>query len=200
MTKALLLTLFFLASIAILPSCTESSSYSEYQDTAEAEEDNNSGNEYEDGVWCADVEYYNPNTGTRNNYDLEVEVENDELIQIEWPNGGWLDDSHFSAEDISSGECSFTSDRGYEYTITLNSKGSCGGSDAYRMKRDIEQDEEDITCPTCGDSKETYDDLCYSCERKKEEAETCRLCNGLKMEWENICSSCEADKEEEENY
>jgi hypothetical protein len=91
------------------------------EEDAEATED-----EYPDGTWCADVEYYNPRTGTDNTYTLDVEVEDGELIQINWPNGGWLDESHFSPEDISSGECSFTSDEGYEYTVTLNEKGGCG--------------------------------------------------------------------------
>src|SRR5262245_38868957 len=100
--------------------------------SSQSDETNDDDGEYSDGTWCADVEYYNPNTGTRHTYNLDVEVENDELVQINWPNGGWLDESHFVAEDISSGECSFTSDEGYRYTITLNEKGSCGYSDSYR--------------------------------------------------------------------
>ena len=59
--------------------------------------------EYEDGTYCATVDYYNPNTGNSNSYVLNVEIENDELITIYWPNGGWLDESHFSFENISSG-------------------------------------------------------------------------------------------------
>ncbi len=75
--------------------------------------------EYSDGTYCAEVEYYNPSTGTRNTYDLDVEVESGELTVIHWPNSGWLDNSHFSPEDITDGECEFTSDRGYRYTVTL---------------------------------------------------------------------------------
>jgi hypothetical protein len=95
----------------------------DYDDQEEAEE---TKDEYSDGTWCADVEYYNPRTGTDNSYTLDVEVEDGELVQINWPNGGWLDESHFSPEDISSGKCSFTSDKEYEYTVTLNEKGGCG--------------------------------------------------------------------------
>ncbi|MFC7526968.1 hypothetical protein ACFQRK_23630 [Parapedobacter sp. GCM10030251] len=75
--------------------------------------------EYEDGVYCATVDYYNPNTGNSNSYVLNVEIESDELITIYWPNGGWLDESHFSSENISIGSCTFTSDKGYEYTVTI---------------------------------------------------------------------------------
>ena len=35
--------------------------------------------DYPDGTYCAEVEYYNPNTGTRSTYDLDVEVENGDL-------------------------------------------------------------------------------------------------------------------------
>lgn len=88
--------------------------------------DDESGTQlYKDGTWCADVEYYNPNTGTRHTYTLNVEVANGELTEIEWPNGGWLDESHFTAEDITSGECSFDSDKGNTYTVTLEYKGGC---------------------------------------------------------------------------
>lgn len=75
--------------------------------------------EYEDGAYCATVDYYNPNTGNSNSYVLNIEIESDELITIYWPNGGWLDESHFSSEDISNGSCTFTSDKGYEYTVTI---------------------------------------------------------------------------------
>ncbi len=143
--------------IIFMCSCNGSNSDETYFNTIT--DDSNEG--YADGTWCADVEYYNPNTGTNNSYELDVEVENNELIEIEWPNGGWLDETHFTAEDISDGECSFISDRGYEYTVTLKSKGGCGGSDAYRMQSDIEQDEEVFTCPDCGNKKGEFDDICY---------------------------------------
>lgn len=163
------------------------------QDVNESEsyEDNA---DYSDGMWCAEVEYYNPNTGTRNTYDLNVEVENRELVQINWPGGGWLDESHFIAEDISDGECSFTSDRGYQYTVTLVEKGGCRFDDVNRLKRQIEEDTRSVTCPQCNGEKSTYDELCSDCQ---DEAETCPKCYGYKMEWEKICSTCEDELEEE---
>lgn len=113
--------------------------------------------EYPDGTYCAEVEYYNPNTGTRNTYDLDVAVEDGDLTVINWPNGGWLDDTHFSPENISSGEVQFTSDKGYQYTVTLGSFGGCGNSDEYKIRRDVNNDIEEEeaknaveTCPECG--------------------------------------------------
>src|SRR4051794_22101571 len=68
-----------------------------------------SSSEYEDGSYCATVEYYNPNSGTESTYTLTVEVEDNEVTQINFPNGGWLDDSHFTPEELDDdGSVSFT--------------------------------------------------------------------------------------------
>lgn len=133
---------------------------------------------YEDGTYCAEVEFYNPSTGTRNSYDLDVEVESGELILIHWPNGGWLDSSHFTPEDISSGECMFTSDRGYRYIVTLGEFGGCGYTDEYKIRSDVNDEVEATTCPKCGFDKSNYDEYCYSCTREIEDQQ------------QNICSSC----------
>jgi hypothetical protein len=75
---------------------------------------------YEDGTFCADVDFYNPNTGTRNSYTLNVEIENGEVTKILWPNGGWLDDDHFTPEALDdNNQCSFETDRGYQYDIEV---------------------------------------------------------------------------------
>jgi len=75
------------------------------------------------------VEYYNPHTGTHSSYELTVEVENDELVRINWPNGGWLDESHFSPEELEDdGSVTFTSDKGYEYTVNITSSTPCSYS------------------------------------------------------------------------
>jgi hypothetical protein len=75
--------------------------------------------EYQDGEYSAEIEYYNSDTGKHSDYELSVEVENGKLVKIEWPNGGWLDDSHFSPPDISDGTASFKDDRGRDYDIRL---------------------------------------------------------------------------------
>jgi hypothetical protein len=88
-------------------------------------------NGFEDGTYCAEVEYYNPNTGTQSPYELEVEVSGNQVVQINFGNGGWLDTDHFSPEDIDSeGQCTIVSDRNYEYTIQLVEKdGNCRQDD-----------------------------------------------------------------------
>jgi hypothetical protein len=85
---------------------------------------------FEDGTYCADVTYDNPNTGTSSDYTLEVEVKGNKVTQINWGNGGWMDEDHFNAEDIDEdGNCSFTSDKGYDYTVHITGR-NCGGLDS----------------------------------------------------------------------
>lgn len=82
--------------------------------------ENNSGTAgYEDGIYSASVDYYYYKTGTSSTYTLDVEIEDNMLTVIHWPNGGWLDSSHFTPVDISEGEASFTSDEGAEYTVRI---------------------------------------------------------------------------------
>jgi hypothetical protein len=146
---------------------------------------------YPDDTYCAEVEYYNPNTGTRSTYTLNVEVENNELTVIHWPNGGWLDDSHFEPQELdSSGNCSFTSDNGYEYDIHITGP-ECNFTDEDQMNREISEDQALLVCPECGFSKYEYDDYCYSCKRKM----TCPECGSRKNKYEEVCSSCK-DKAE----
>ena len=87
---------------------------------------------YADGDYCATVRYSNPNTGTRSIYILNVEVEDGKLVKIHWPNGGWLDDSHFDPPHINeSGFTTFTADNGYEYDVLIKSEGQCDYADSH---------------------------------------------------------------------
>ena len=95
---------------------------------------------YPDGTYCAEINYYNPNTGTSSNYNLNIEIEERELIKILWPNGGWLDEDHFSDVIINNGGyAKFTSDKGYEYTIYITGP-ECSYTDADKMEYEIKND------------------------------------------------------------
>ena len=111
MKKILLNTcLSMLIFVASLFSCTNNNIQSE-EESAEG---------YADGTYCASVTYYNPNTGTDKTYTLEVEVESNQVTQINWNNGGWLDEDHFTPEELDTeGKCTFSSDRGYDYTVEI---------------------------------------------------------------------------------
>lgn len=54
--------------------------------------------------------YYNPNTSARSTYNLEVELENNEVVKVYFANGGWLDSDHMSPEELDSkGHCTISS-------------------------------------------------------------------------------------------
>ncbi|RWZ90368.1 MAG: hypothetical protein EO766_02895 [Hydrotalea sp. AMD] len=77
------------------------SNSSNYSEEEESNEDNdeyssNSGCKFEDGTYSATVNYYNPETGYSQTYTLDVEVEDCEVVQIDFPNGGWLDIDHIT--------------------------------------------------------------------------------------------------------
>lgn len=170
--------------------------------------------DYPDGTYCAEVEYYNPNTGTRSTYDLDVDVESGDLIMLHWPNGGWLDETHFTPENISSGEVEFTSDRDYRYTVTLGDYGGCSYTDDYKIRRDVNEDVEEEarkkeaeTCPQCGGDKYQYEEICYFCKSNNEREEqdkidhTCTRCGGHKFSsFDEYCDNCERELENNDEY
>jgi hypothetical protein len=161
--KKLLYILFVLLT---LQSCSSGGYDDEYSEEYDIEGQKADG--FEDGTYCAEVEYYNPNTGTNSTYTLEVEVESNEVTTIYWSNGGWLDEDHFYPEELDSdGTCSFTSDKGYDYTVTIIGQ-DCGSTDQSSFESDVQEDEEALTCPNCGGEKEDYEDVCYSCQLDEE--------------------------------
>lgn len=211
--KKLQILLLFLLTQSII-GCKENSENLEDGDIELTTTDEDGNIIYSDGTYCADVEYYNPDTGTRSTYSLNVEVENNEVTVIHWPNGGWLDDSHFSPEELDSdGYCSFTSDKGYEYTIQITGP-ECSYTDETAAESDSEEDQAVVTCPKCGGDKEMYDNLCWYCERKEKrkrediEEHTCKRCgqyDSFMFSTDEFCSDCKRDdednrREEENNY
>ena len=116
---------FWIITIAILGGCIYLmlpgfNSTTNNSTTDSTYEDYDSELSHPDGTFSAEVDYYNSNTGTSSTYTLNVEVENNEVTVIYWPNGGELDDSHFTPQELDgNGSCSFTSDAGYDYEITI---------------------------------------------------------------------------------
>jgi hypothetical protein len=97
---------------------------------------------YVDGTYCAEIDYYYSATGTSSTYTLEVEIEDNELTVIHWPNGGWLDSSHFSPPDISDGEASFSSDANVDYTVRIiGEQGECSLDSYARDEDDLIQEQ-----------------------------------------------------------
>ena len=167
--------------------------------TSEGDEEEYTEEGYQDGTYCAEVDYYNPNTGTSNTYTLEVEVSDNEVTQINWSNGGWMDEDHFYSEALDSdGTCSFTSDKGYEYTVRILGQ-NCGSTDESSFQSDVDDDENAVTCPECGGEKSDYDDYCDDCTDKHEH--TCKRCgqyDSFMFSMDDLCSDCQSSDEENE--
>jgi len=72
-----------------------------------------------DGDYYTEVKYHNPRTGTHSTYTLRVRIKDNKLVTIYFPNGGWLDDTHFTPPDISTGKAKFTNDRNYHYEVSI---------------------------------------------------------------------------------
>ena len=130
--------------VILLAACGNSnhtSSNSDSQDSYQTNDniendDSNSGSEYvdndynngdetnssiEDGTYSATVDYYNPDTGYSNTYTLDVEVEDNLVVQIDFPNDGYLDDTHIEPQELNeNGHCSIEDDEGRTFDIQLD--------------------------------------------------------------------------------
>jgi hypothetical protein len=68
--------------------------------------------EFKDGTHAATVDYYNPQTGHIAKYELQVHVEDCKVIKLDFPNGGWLDESHIPATAINdNGDATLKDDK-----------------------------------------------------------------------------------------
>lgn len=177
----------FILCILLISGCSDNSS-----DYDEDYYFNEEEVKYEDGEYCADVQYFNPNTGTTSNYTLNVEVEDNELIVIHWANGGWLDNNHFYPEELDEdGWCSFESDKGYQYEVQITGS-PCSFTDAESAELDHKREVAYTTCPKCGEEKNKYDNNCYSCQDEIEH--TCPNCgqyDSFIFSQGDLCSDCE---------
>lgn len=64
------------------------------------------------------VDYYNPKTGTRSEYKLDVDYQDGEVDKIKFDNGGYIDRSHIDSQtDNGDGTVTVRTDRGTEYTV-----------------------------------------------------------------------------------
>ena len=83
--------------------------------------DKETGCLFDDGSHSATVNYYNPSTGKRSTYNLDVVVNDCEVTEIDFTNGGRLDESHINATKLDdNGDASITDDRGREFDVHID--------------------------------------------------------------------------------
>jgi hypothetical protein len=97
----------------------ESSYYYKNNEEVEKEESNN-GCKFEDGNYSATVNYNNSETNYSATYNLDVEVQNCMVIQINFPNDGYLDEDHISPAEIDDyGNVLIEGEDGKSYEIQI---------------------------------------------------------------------------------
>ena len=138
MNKTLVLIIFFFISICICSSYKQktenksknNSSIDSYSSSGSSEDQNeyneeniadDSGCGFEDGTYSATVDYNNPETGYSATYTLEVEVQDCQVVQINFPNDGYLDEDHISYANIdNNGNASVDGEDGKTYEIQID--------------------------------------------------------------------------------
>ena len=99
----------------------ETSYKSNESENEENSEENNSGCKFDDGNYSATVNYNNSETGYSATYTLEVEVQDCQVVQINFPNDGYLDEDHISYADIDEdGRASVDGEDGKTYEIQID--------------------------------------------------------------------------------
>lgn len=100
-------------------SSNSNSSY--YNDEEDENSEYSSGCKYDDGTYSATVDYNNPETGYSATYTLDVEVQDCQVVQINFPNDGYLDEDHISYADIDEdGNASVDGEDGKTYEIQID--------------------------------------------------------------------------------
>ncbi|MBI2274711.1 MAG: hypothetical protein HYU70_13010 [Bacteroidetes bacterium] len=113
-------------AVSVLPGCgDEEKGVDQRSESGNvADDDDDSGScKWEDGTYSATVDYYNPETDFSNTYTLDVVVEDCQVIQINFPAGGWLDEDHISPADIDTdGDASVEGEDGKTYEVHLEER------------------------------------------------------------------------------
>lgn len=99
----------------------ESSSDFDYSSGYDDSEDEETDESFEDGNYWATVDYFNPETGYSATYTLEVEVYDNEVTTIYFPNDGYLDEDHIWAEELDeNGYARVQGEEGKTYEVQLD--------------------------------------------------------------------------------
>lgn len=76
---------------------------------------------FDDGSYSASVDYNNPETGYSATYTLDVDVEDCQVVQINFPNDGYLDEDHITTADLDEdGNASVDGEDGKTYEIQID--------------------------------------------------------------------------------
>lgn len=113
--------LFFLFSCSNSTTDDSIGSSDSYEEYSESDEMDESEQGFADGTYSATVDYYNPETGYSATYTLDVEVENNEVTVIYFPNDGYLDEDHIWPDELDeNGFVQIDGEDGKTYDVQID--------------------------------------------------------------------------------
>ncbi len=136
--KQTIIFICFLTLISQMSSCSSKSenkkrsdNSSSYSNSSDYEDENNDESDgtseyksdckFEDGTYSATVDYNNPETGYSATYTLDVDVQDCQVVQINFPNDGYLNEDHISYADIDEdGTATVYGEDGKTYEIQID--------------------------------------------------------------------------------
>ena len=127
-----------------------------------------SGEQYEsafsDGTYCSYLSVYDRQHGGTYEYDVEVKIDDNKLVSIEWPTEHFLvNDSFDPAKVGEDGTGVFISEMGFKYYFDI-SDFPCSFRDRTIDAHVSPTNSNTFGCYNCGDANyELIDGLCPSC-------------------------------------
>jgi aryl-phospho-beta-D-glucosidase BglC (GH1 family) len=88
-----------------------------------------------DGTYCAEIDRYNPKTGKESAYTLLVDIDDNFLDAVHWPNGGHSDSDDFGSVKFDSKTVSFSDNKGTQYKIEITGNDSNCFPDGSTLKQ-----------------------------------------------------------------
>jgi len=99
----------------------ENSDDEEGTENQNEENSGDSGCKFDDGTHSATVDYYNSETGHSATYTLDVEVQDCQVVQINFPSGGYLDEDHITAAELDAdGHATVEGEDGKTYEVQID--------------------------------------------------------------------------------
>jgi hypothetical protein len=90
-------------------------------DNSSGDNDDGPGCAFDDGTHSATIAYFNPSTNYSATYTLDVEIEDCQVTQINFNNGGYLGPDHIAPTDIDEdGDASVVDDNGRSYDVHID--------------------------------------------------------------------------------
>ena len=105
------------------------------------------------GLHCADVKRYNPKTHKESEYRLTVLLDDEMLVQLNWPNGGHLDSDDFQPSKVINNLATFSDFNLIQYSIRILKEGGDCFDDVAKARQCIANTKSGRRCKNKTDNK-----------------------------------------------